>query len=99
MWSVEEVERRLAARRRQTAILAYVTFGIGCISVLAWASVALRVAGAGGRVILLVEFLPFCLLFYLMSFYQALINFQIRVGRAAGWRAYLSTEEGFLPRC
>lgn len=96
--SIEELERRLAARRRQTAALAYSMFGLACLFVLAWVCVALRVANGGGRVALLLQFLPFCLLFYLMSFYQALLNFQIRSGRAAGWREYLSTEEGFLPR-
>lgn len=94
----EELERRLGARRRQTATLAYGMFGLACMFVLAWVCVALRTASDGGRVVLLLEFLPFCLLFYLMSFYQALINFQIRTGRAAGWREYLSTDGGFLPR-
>jgi len=73
-------------------------FGLACLFVLAWVCVALRVVSDGGRVALLLQFLPFCALFYLMSFYQALLNFQIRTGRAAGWREYLSTEEGFLPR-
>lgn len=96
--SIEDLERRLAVRRRQTAALAYAMFGLACLFVLAWVCVALRVVSDGGRVALLLQFLPFCALFYLMSFYQALLNFQIRTGRAAGWREYLSTEEGFLPR-
>jgi hypothetical protein len=96
--SVERLERRLAARRRQTAALAYTMFALACILVLAWAWVALRVANHGGRVALLLQFLPFCALFYLKSFHQALLNFQIRTGRAAGWREYLSTDEGFLPQ-
>ena len=94
----EELQRRLGARRRQTATLAYGMFSLACMFVLAWVCVALRTASDGGRVVLLLEFLPFCPLSYLMSFYQALINFQIRTGRAAGWQEYLSTEEGFLPR-
>jgi hypothetical protein len=96
--SPEELERRLAARRRQTAILSYALFLMACGFVLAWACVALRTISGGGRVVLLLQFLPFCILFYLMSFYQALINFQIRTGRAANWREYLTTEDGFLPR-
>lgn len=96
--SIEDLDRRLAVRRRQTATLAYAMFGLACMFVLAWVCVALRVVSDGGRVALLLQFLPFCALFYLMSFYQALLNFQIRTGRAAGWREYLSTEEGFLPQ-
>ena len=96
--SIEDLERRLAVRRRQTAALAYAMFGLACMFVLAWACVALRVVSDGGRMALLLQFLPFCALFYLMSFYQALLNFQIRTGRAAGWREYLSTEDGFLPQ-
>ena len=62
--SVEELERRLAARRRQSAFLAYVLFGLGCALGLAWAWVALRTATGGGRAILLIQFLPFLDLFY-----------------------------------
>jgi len=50
------------------------------------------------RVVLAVEFLPFCALFFLLAFYNALLNFQIRIGRTASWREYLSTKEPFLPR-
>jgi hypothetical protein len=96
--SEQEVERRLSARRRQTATLAYVMFGLACFFVLAWVHLALRTASGGGRAALLLQFLPFCALFYLMSFYQALLNFQIRAGRTVGWHEYLVTEDGFLPR-
>jgi hypothetical protein len=96
--SIDELERRLASRRRQTAQLAYALFVIGCLFVLGWVWVALRTASDGGRVLMLIRFLPFCALFYLMSFYNALINFQIRTGRGANWREYISTEEEFLPR-
>jgi hypothetical protein len=96
--SVEELERRFAARRRQTAVLAYSLFGLGCVLVLAWVWVAIRTATDGGRMILLVQFLPFLALFYLMSFYQALINFQIRTGRFASWLEYIYADKEFLPR-
>jgi hypothetical protein len=49
-------------------------------------------------VLLAFDFLPLCLLFVLLAFYQALVNFQIRVGRTAGWREFLTTENGFWPR-
>jgi hypothetical protein len=96
--TIDELERRLAARRRQTALLAYGLFAIGCLFVLGWLWVAVRTASDGGRVLVLMRFLPFCALFYLMSFYNALINFQIRTGRGANWLEYISTEKDFLPR-
>ena len=96
--SIDELEHRLAARRRQTAHLAYGLFAIGCLFVLSWVWVAGRTASDGGRVLMLLRFLPFCTLFYLMSFYNALINFQIRTGRGANWLEYISTEKDFLPR-
>ena len=96
--TIEELERRFAARRRQTALLAYGLFGLGCILVLAWVSVAVRTVSDGGRTVLLLQFLPFLALFYLLSFYQALLNFQIRMGRAASWLEYIFAEKEFLPR-
>lgn len=96
--TIGELERRLAARRRQTALLAYGLFGIGCLFVLGWIWVAVDTESSAGRFLMLLRFIPFCALFYLMAFYNALINFQIRTERAAGWLDYISTEEGFMPR-
>ena len=48
--------------------------------------------------VLSVEFLPFCLLFFLVAFNNALLNFQIRMRRLATWRDYLLTSESFWPR-
>jgi hypothetical protein len=42
-------------------------------------------------------FLPFCALFFLIAFHNALLNFQIRIGRLASWREYLATTEKFWP--
>ena len=50
------------------------------------------------RMVLSVEFLPFCVLFFLVAFYNALLNFQIRTRRQATWREYLLTSESFWPR-
>ncbi|GAB2295011.1 hypothetical protein Dimus_029199 [Dionaea muscipula] len=47
--SIEDLERRLAARRRQTAALAYSMFGLACLFVLAWVCVALRVANGAAQ--------------------------------------------------
>ena len=59
---------------------------------------ALSAPLTGSRLIVALEFLPFCALFFLMAFHNALINFQIRMGRTAGWREYLTTDDQFFPR-
>jgi hypothetical protein len=96
--SVSQVERRLRVRRRQTARIAYATFALGCIFSAAWAYEALSSPWTAERIALALEFLPFCALFFLMVFYNALLNFQIRICRTASWREYLVTREPFWPR-
>jgi hypothetical protein len=96
--SLFELERRLKVRRRQTARIAYATLALGCIFLTAWIWEALLSPWTAMRVVLALEFLPFCGLFFLLAFYNALLNFQIRIGRAASWREYLATDEPFWPR-
>jgi hypothetical protein len=96
--SLFELERRLKVRRRQTARIAYATLALGCIFLTAWMCEALSSPWTAMRVVLALEFLPFCALFFLLAFYNALLNFQIRIGRAASWREYLATDEPFWPR-
>jgi hypothetical protein len=96
--SVFELQRRLAVRRRQTARIAYATFALGCIFLTVWVCEALSSPWTAGRIILALQFLPFCALFFLLAFYNALLNFQLRIGRAASWREYLATREPFGPR-
>src|SRR6516162_1253537 len=96
--SLFQLQRRLQLRQRQTARIAYATFALGCIFLTAWICEALVSPWTAMRVILALEFLPFCALFFLLAFYNALLNFQIRVGRSAGWREYLSTDKSFWPR-
>jgi hypothetical protein len=83
--TVAELERRLSRRRR-------------LVFFVAWLLQVLAADGAGRRLLLAVDFLPFCLLFMLLAFYQALVNFQIRMERTASWRDYLMTDCGFWPR-
>jgi hypothetical protein len=96
--SLFELERRLKVRRRQTARIAYATFTLGCIFLTTWVYEALASPWTAMRVVLAFEFLPFCALFFLLAFYNALLNFQIRIGRTASWREYLATDEPFWPR-
>ena len=95
--SVEELEARLALRRRQTARIAYATAVLGCLFLLAWLWRALSSPWAEVRLSSAASFLPFCVLFLLVAFYNALLNFQLRIGRVAGWREYLMTNERFWP--
>ena len=96
--TVAELEARLLARRRQTAVTSYVLGVLAAVLLLVWFSKVVAIPIAMGRLVLAIDFLPLCLLFVLLAFYQALVNFQIRVGRTAGWREYLTTENGFWPR-
>ena|SRR5271165_802311 len=96
--SVTQLERRLAGRRKQTSLIAYATYALACLFFLAWLRAALSSPWTAARIALALYFLPFCLVCFLIGFHQALLNFQIRVRRAAGWRDYLFTNDGFWPR-
>jgi hypothetical protein len=96
--SVPELERRLKVRRRQTAMISYATFALACLFLTAWVCEALASPWTAARIALALKFLPFCALFLLLAFYNALLNFQIRIGRAASWREFLATHEPFWPR-
>ena len=96
--TVSELEARLLARRRQTAVTSYILGVLAAALLLVWFCKVVATPMVGGRLVLAIDFLPLCLLFVLLAFYQALINFQIRVGRTACWREYLTTEDGFWPR-
>jgi hypothetical protein len=89
---------RLDERRRQTAGIAYGTFTLACLFLIGWLHAALYTPLALSRMMMTVDFLPFCALFFLIAFYNALINFQIRSGRRASWREYLLADCGFLPQ-
>jgi hypothetical protein len=96
--SVAALRARLDVRRRETARLAYVMFCLGVLCLAFWLHAALRSPQTSARLLLAVDFLPFCALFLLCAFYHALLNYQIRSGRRVGWRAYLMAEGGILPR-
>jgi hypothetical protein len=96
--SVFDLKKRLAERRRQTARIAYVTFALGSLSLIAWMCTAVSAPWTVARAAVTLEFLPFCAVFFLVAFYNGLLNFQIRIGRLASWREYLATHERFWPR-
>lgn len=94
----DALRRRLKERRQQTARIAYGTFTLACLFLIGWLHAALHTPLTLSRIMLAVDFLPFCGLFFLIAFYNALVNFQIRSGRRANWREYLMTDSGFFPR-
>jgi hypothetical protein len=95
--SVHQLEAMLAARRRQTALIAYAALAFGGLFVVGWIWHALSSPWTATRITSALYFLPFCAVFFLMAFYNALLNFQIRSGRLASWREYLATPAGFWP--
>ena len=96
--SAAERERYWKVRRRQTALTVYATFALGCLFLLAWVYEASSLPWIAARLVLALKSLPFCALFFLLAFYHALLNFQIRIGHLASWREYLLCSEPFWPR-
>jgi len=95
--SVPQLEARLRSRRLQTARIAYATFAFAWLFLFGWIWHAVVSPLSTMRVTSALYFLPFCALFFLISLYNALLNFQIRIGRLASWREYLATTEKFWP--
>ena len=95
---VQQLETRLAARRRQTAHIAYAALAFGALFLVGWIWHALASPWTATRIASALYFLPFCAVFFLVAFYNALLNFQIRTGRLASWYEYLVTPDGFWPK-
>lgn len=94
---VAQLEAQLRARQRHTARVAYVTFVLAWMFLAGWVWQSLTTPWTAMRVTSCLYFLPFCGLLFLMSFHNALLNFQIRSRRLASWRDYISTDERFWP--
>jgi hypothetical protein len=94
---VRQLEARLAARRLQTARIAYTALALGALFLVGWIWHALSSPWTATRIASALYFLPFCAVFFLVAFYNALLNYQIRSGRLASWREYLATSDGFWP--
>lgn len=95
--TVAELERRLKARRRQTARAAYLAFALGWGLLALWLWQALDTPWSYARVASAVEFLPFCAAFFLVAFRNAWLNWQLRVRRLGSAADYLRTSEPFWP--
>ena len=95
--SVASLEERVVQRRRQTARLAYLAFAGGWLIFALWLWQALSTPWSAGRMILGLEFIPFCALFFLLAFKNAWQNWQLRTGRLGSAMDYLTTSEPFWP--
>lgn len=93
-----QLDAWLARRRRQTAAMAYVAFGLGWVFVLAWLVRVLGLEWTGQRLWAAVQFAPFCSAFFLTAFQQAHANWQIRTGVLGSAGDYLRSDEPFWPR-
>jgi len=92
------LDQRIQLRRRQTARLAYSSFGAGLAFVALWLWRGL-VSGLGGwHLIGALEFLPFCAIFFLVAFRYAHMNWQLRTGQLGTASAYLCSPAPFWPR-
>jgi hypothetical protein len=94
---VHQLKARLAARQRQTARIAYTALALGALFLVGWIWHALSSPWTATRIASALYFLPFCAVFFLVAFYNALLNYQIRSGRLANWREYLATSDDFWP--
>ena len=93
-----ELDERLARRRRQTALTAYLAFGLGWVFVAAWLLRLLDLDGTGQRLLAALQFAPFCLAFFLTAFKHAHVNWQLRTGLLGSAGDYLRSVEPFWPR-
>ncbi|ACB97380.1 hypothetical protein [Beijerinckia indica] len=94
---VEFIEDLIMKRRRQTKQAAYCAFGFGWLAFLYWLYQSLTRSWSSGHVIETLEFAPFCLVFFLIAFRNALLNYQLRTGHVATAMEYLRTEKVFWP--
>ncbi|WP_036262914.1 hypothetical protein [Methylocapsa aurea] len=96
--SIEELENLLFRRQCETARTAYLSFGLGWLFFVAWLIRSATMPWAAGHILPVLEFAPFCLIFFLTAFRAALKNYQIRTRRLATAGEYLRTERSFWPK-
>jgi hypothetical protein len=96
--TVDALCQRMQDGQRQTARAAYAAFGLGTLMLIVWIYEALHMPMVAGRIIAAVEFVPLCLLFFVLAFKGAWMNWQIRTQQMGSAAAYLRTNAPFLPR-
>lgn len=94
----DRLERRIRARRRQTARLSYASLALGCFFVALWMVRGLTSGLSGPHLLGALQFMPFVAIFFLVAFNYAHINWQLRTGRPGSAADYMRSPEPFLPR-
>ena len=95
--SADALQGRIAARRRQTARLAYASFGLGWVFVALWLWRGLTSGLGGLHIVGALQFIPFCAIFFLVAFKNAHVNWQLRTGQLGSAGDYLRSPEPFWP--
>jgi|GEM_PF-3093654 hypothetical protein len=95
--TVAVLDALLSTRQREAARAAYLAFGLGWVFFLLLLFRTVTTPLTASHLVPLLEFLPFCVAFFLMAFRSALQNFQLRERRLATALEYLTTPRGFWP--
>jgi len=66
--------------------------------ILAWLMRAATTPWTSGHLLPVIEYAPFCVIFFLVAFRSALQNYQIRTRRLATASEYLQTPDSFWPK-
>ncbi len=93
----EDLLERWAARRRQTARLAWGCFLLGWVLLAVWAWQSMAVGWATGRLLGGLQVLSFCGVLFILAFRSAWQNWQLRTGRVGSVAEYLRSSETFWP--
>ena len=96
--SPAEIERRMANRRAQTRqwTLGYLVMGSGLL--IFWAAEGTLFSWRSVSLVQSLLFLAVVGCFFLLAFYQALVNWQIRCRRLGSVREFLFTNDSWWPK-
>lgn len=95
--NVAALEQRMIFRRRQTRRMAYSALIGGWLILGWWLCQALSTPWSAGRILIGLEFIPFCAVFFLLAFKAAWENWQLRTRHLGSAMEYLTTTEQFWP--
>ena len=95
--STDRLHARMAQRRRQTARLAYMSFGLGVVFFVMGLYRAWAWDFEGSRMLAAIQFIPFCAVFFLVAFKNAHANWQLRTFYLGSASEYIHSSEPFWP--
>jgi len=95
--STDQLRARMAERRRQTARLTYLSFGLGLVFFVMWLCRAWAWNFEGSRMLAAIQCIPFCAVFFLVAFKNAHANWQLRTGYLGSASEYIHSSEPFWP--